>query len=205
VSTLHNQVYPIEAAADEASDPIALPQQQIFHASLTTTDDAVWTVFSNQLARIDPVSGTIAEAVPLDHGSDDVIGVGRDLWVVDQLGRTLYLHGPDAEELDSVELQITPDDVVAGPDGTLWVLNRSGGTLTEVDTEGQPSQPIRVGADPADIAVGADAVWVADRDGLTVQRIDPGLGQKDEPIRLPGPVAAIGVDPETGQVWAYLS
>jgi streptogramin lyase len=76
--------------------------------------------------------------------------------------------------------------------------------VTKVDSEGRPGQPIRVGADPTDIAVGPDAVWVADRTARTIQRIDPVLEQKDDPIRLPGPVAAIGVDQATGQVWAYL-
>jgi class 3 adenylate cyclase/streptogramin lyase len=204
VSTLNNEIYPVEAAADEASEAIALPPQQIFHASLTTTDDAVWTVFSNQLARIDPVRETISEPVELEHGGDDVIGVGRDLWIVDQLGRTLYQYGPDGAAIDTVELPITPDDVMAGPDGSLWVLNRSGGTVTKVDADGRLDQPIRVGADPTDVAVGPDAVWVADRAGRTIQRIDPTLGRPDEPIRLPGPVAAIGVDGASGEVWAFL-
>lgn len=205
VSTLDNFVYPIEAAADEASEAIALPLQQIFHASVTTTEDAVWVAYTNQLARIDPISETLSDPVHLSHGADDIIGAGRDLWVVDRLGRTLYRYDAGAHFIQSVELQITPDDVVAGPDGSLWVLNRSGGTVTRVDVEGRPGQPIRVGADPTDVAVGPDAVWVADRTARIIQRIDPGLEQKDEPIRLPGPVAAIGVDGATGEVWAYLN
>jgi class 3 adenylate cyclase/streptogramin lyase len=205
VSTLDNFVYPIEAAADEASEAIALPLQQIFHASVTTTEDAVWVAYTNQLARIDPIAQTLSDPVNLRHGADDIIGVGRDLWVVDQLGRTLYRYDADADLIQSLELQVTPDDVVAGPDGSLWVLNRSGGTVTRVDVEGRPGQPIRVGADPTDVAVGPDAVWIADHTARTIQRIDPRLEQKDEPIRLPGPVAAIGVDGATGEVWAYLN
>jgi hypothetical protein len=204
VATLNAVIVPVNAAAVEASAPIELSEGQVFHASITTTEDAVWTAFNNQLARIDPTHETISDPIPLEHGADDVVGVGPDMWVVDQLAGTLYLYGPNGEQIDSIELQFTPDDVVAGPDRTLWVLNRSGGTVTKIDSEGSLEQPIRVGADATDVAVGPDAVWVADRDGHTIQRIDPVLGQKDKPIRLPGPVAAIGVDQATGEVWAYL-
>jgi streptogramin lyase len=130
--------------------------------------------------------------------------VGRDVWVIDQLERTLYRYGPGGDQVDSVALNFTPDDVAAGSDGSLWVLNNPGGTLTKIDAEGELRQPIRVPADTSDVAVGPDAVWVADHGGRTIRRIDPELGQSDEPIAMPGPVAAIGVDQDTGEVWAFL-
>jgi class 3 adenylate cyclase/streptogramin lyase len=204
VATLDNEIYPIEAAADEASDAILLTRQQIFHASVTTTENAVWAAFTNQLARIDPLRGTIERPIAVAHGTDDIIGVDDEFWVVDRLAKVLYLYNAAGRQLDSVQLQATPDDVVAGPRGELWVLNRSGGTVTRVDPDGRAGQPIRVTADPSDLAAGPDAVWVADQDGRSIQRIDPSLEQKDDPIRLPGPVSAVGVDPETGEVWAYL-
>jgi class 3 adenylate cyclase/streptogramin lyase len=204
VATFNAVIVPVNAAAVEASAPIELPEGQVFHASITTTEEAVWTAFRNEIARIDPTHETISDPIPLEHGADDVLGVGPDMWIVDRLAKTLYLHGPDGEQLDSVELHFTPDDVVAGPDGSLWVLNRSGGTVTRVDTEGELGQPIRVGADATDVAVGPDGVWVADHEAHTIQRIDPELEQQDDPIRLPGPVEAIGVDDSSGEVWAYL-
>jgi class 3 adenylate cyclase/streptogramin lyase len=205
-ATLDNLVIAIDPADLETSDPIEVADRQVFHTSITTTTDAVWIAFSNELARIDPVTEVVSEPIDLSHGADDIVGVGNDVWVVDQLARRLYRYESNGEAVQpAVQLQVTPDDVVAGPDGALWVLNRSGGTVTRVDPESGPDQPIRVGADPSDLAVGPDAVWVADREGRTIQRIDPTLGQPDDPIRLPGPVAAIGVDPTNGEVWAYLS
>jgi class 3 adenylate cyclase len=205
VTTLYSLVVPINAATLESSPPIRLGDRaQIFHASITTTDDAVWTAFSNSIARIDPVSEEMTDPLDLEHGADDIIGVDRDLWIVDQLKRTLYRYGPDGEELDSVELPFTPNDIAAGPDGSLWVLNSSAGTVTRVDADGQVDESIRVGSDPTDVAVGPDAVWVADHEGQSIQRVNPNLGQPDPPIRLPGPVAAIGVDQESGEVWAFL-
>jgi streptogramin lyase len=135
---------------------------------------------------------------------DDLVGVGGDLWVVDQLGKTLYRYDTRGNPVDSVELQVTPDDVVAGPAGDLWVLNHAGGTVTQVRPDGDIDQPIRVGEDASDLAVGPDALWVATRGGRSIQRIDPALEQRDDPIPMPGPVAAVGVDPDTGKVWAYL-
>ena len=204
VATLNGQVVPVNAGTLEPSEPISFPRSG-FHVSVTTTDDVVWAGIGSTLYRIDPVREEVtSDPTDLVHPADDVVGMGGDVWVVDQLGRALYRYGPDGEQISSVTLQVTPNDVVAGPDGTLWVLNRSGGTVTKVDADGRPGQPIRVGSDPTDLAVGPDAVWVADHDARTIQRIDPGLERTDEPIRLPGPVEAIGVDQATGEVWAYL-
>lgn len=204
VATLNGQVVPVNAGTLEPSEPILFPRSG-FHVSVTTTDDAVWAGIGRTLYRIDPVREEVtSDPTDLAHPADDVVGMGRDVWVIDQLGRALYRYGPDGEQISSVTLQVTPNDVVAGPDGSLWVLNRSGGTVTRVDTQGGLGQPIRVGADATDLAVGPDGVWVADQEAHTIQRIDPELAQKDEPITLPGPVAAIAVDPATGEVWAYL-
>jgi class 3 adenylate cyclase/streptogramin lyase len=205
VASLNSDVYSINEASVEASDRIPLPvERQVLNLSIATTEDAVWVAFSSALARVDPVSEDISDPIELNHGADDVLGVGPDLWVVDELRRTLYRYGPDGREIDSVSLQFTPDDLAAGPNGSLWVLNTPGGTVTEIGPDGELQQPIRVGANPVDVAVVEGAVWVADREGQTVQRIDPTLEQKDPPIHLPGPVGAIGVDPATGEVWAFL-
>jgi streptogramin lyase len=204
VATLGPEIYPIEAAADEASDPISLPVRQVFHASVGTTEDAVWVAFNRQLARIDPVEGTIGKPIAAGHGADDIIGEKGGFWVVDRLARILYRYDLAGRQVDSVPLQFTPDHVVVGPDGDVWVLDRSGETVTVVRPDGEVGQAISVGEDPSDLAVGPDAIWVADREGRSIQRIDPVLKRKDDPIRLPGPVAAIGVDPDTDQVWAYL-
>jgi class 3 adenylate cyclase/streptogramin lyase len=204
VATLDEQVVPVNAGTLEASEPISFPRSG-FHVSVTTTDDAVWASIGSTLYRIDPVREEVtSDPTDLVHPADDVVGMGRDVWVVDQLGKTLHRYGPDGEQISSVTLQVTPNDVVAGSEGTLWVLNRSGGTVTKVDAEGGLGQPIRVGSDATDLAVGPNGVWVADHEAQTIQRIDPELEQTDDPIRLPGPVAAVGVDQATGEVWAYL-
>jgi class 3 adenylate cyclase/streptogramin lyase len=204
VATLDGDVVPVNAGTLETSEPISFPLSG-FHVSVTTTDDAVWAALGRTLYRIDPVLEQVSlEPIDLEHTADDVVGMGRDVWVVDELGRALHRYGPDGVRVDTVRLQVTPDDVVVGPDGQLWVLNSSGGTVTRVDPESGPGQPIRVGADPSDLAVGPDAVWVSDRDERMIQRIDPTLGRPDDPIRLPGPVAAIGVDQASGEIWAYI-
>jgi class 3 adenylate cyclase/streptogramin lyase len=204
VASLNGFMVSIDPATLETAEHVSLPGQGGFHTSVAVTEDLVWTGFQRHIAPIDPVTEELGEVILLHHSVDDLIGVGNDLWVVDQLGKTLYRYDDRGHFVDSVQLQLTPDDVVAGPEGDLWVLNRSGGTVTPVGSDGAVGQPIRVGEDPSDLAVGPDAVWVAHHDGRTLQRIDPVLGQKDVAIRLPGPVTAVGVDPVMGHVWAYL-
>jgi class 3 adenylate cyclase len=203
VATLTGGVFSVNPADLAPSDVLA--PETGFRTSVTTTDAAVWATATGRLLRIDPGDGTVSDPVTLDHGIDTIFGVGGDLWVADRLARILYRYDDDATQTASVVLQVTPDEVAAGPDASLWVLNRSGGTVTHVDPNGQAGDLIRVGSDPSDIAVGPDAVWVADHAGHTIQRIDPGTGQEDDPIRLPGPVVAIDVDQDTGLVWAYLA
>jgi class 3 adenylate cyclase len=205
VVSLHGFLVSIDPATLEPAQPLTLSEEgeQAFHFSVAVTEDRVWTGFRREIAPVDPIAEELGEAISLDHSVDDILGVGSDLWVVDQLGSTLFRYDHGGNFLDSVELQFTPDDVVAGPQGDLWVLNHSGGTVTRVGPDGEVGQPIRVGEDPSDLAVGSDAVWVASQGGRAIQRIDPTLGQPDVPIPMPGPVTAIGVDPDTGQVWAY--
>jgi class 3 adenylate cyclase/streptogramin lyase len=205
VATLGGSTFSVNPTDLAASDPLSVPASETFLTSITTTEDAVWAMTSRRLTRIDPRDGTISEPITLNHGADDITGAGTDVWVIDRLANTLHRYNDDGEHIDSVELQVTPDELAPGPDGSLWVLNRSGGTVTRVDQSGQAGDPIRVGADSSDIAVGPDAVWVADHAGRTIQRIDPGTEQRDDPIRLPGPVVAIDVDQNTGLVWAYLA
>jgi streptogramin lyase len=204
IVSLHDFIVSIDTATLEPAETVSLPEGEAFHYSVAVTQDRVWTGFGRSIAPVDPVTEELGAVIPLDHSVDDLVGVDGDLWVVDQLGKTLYRYDARGNPLDSVELQVTPDDVVAGPAGDLWVLNSSGGTVTHIGPDGEVGQPIRVGEDPSDLAVEPDALWVATQDGRTIQRIDPALGQRDKPIPMPGPVAALGVDPDTGEVWAYL-
>jgi streptogramin lyase len=173
---------------------------------IATTRQSVWVGYGAQVLEVDPQTGKRLTSLDLGHSVDQLVGAGDELWVVDSLARGLFLFDPgEGSVVQTIGLQVAPDDVEVGNDGRLWVLNRAGGILLPVTAAGDIGAPIPVGSDPSDVAVSGDTVWVADREQGAIKEIDPVLDEVERTVKVGGAPAALAVDPETGDVWVYLS
>ena len=81
------------------------------------------------------------------------------------------------------------------------MANQGDGTVDRIDavTGDVTKRGIQVGARPGGIAAGPDAVWVANGEDGTVQRIDPATCQPGGPVHVGAGPAGIAVTP--GAVW----
>lgn len=182
------------------------PTEPIFTVAVATTTDAVWVGFQHDLQEIDHRTGNKGKSVELDASIDGIVGTVQDLYVVDAFAKTLSRFSTaKARVTQTIELDVTPDDVIVDEDGTLWVLSGSDGALTKVDPSGDVGGPIPVGTNPSDVAAGPGAVWVSDEEEGLVTQVDAAAGVVTQTVDVGGPAQALAVDPETGDVWVYVA
>jgi hypothetical protein len=180
--------------------------EQISHFRVATTSDRVWVVVGSDLVGIEPLEGQVKEEIALAYAADDVVGVGKDLLITDELDDMVVRFDPQRQRAaETWRLQADPDVLARGPDGSVWVLNVGGGAVTSLGPSGSVGAPIRVGSHSSDIAVGPEAVWVSDIEGGVVRRIDPELARAVDQLPVRGRPAALAVDPVTGDLWVYLA
>lgn len=115
-------------------------------------------------------------------GGGKAVAVGEDaVWSVDTIGGSVIRSelGGESWDYDEIEVGEDPDDIVVG-EGAVWV-SLSDGTLARIDpasgdVEGRIDLlPDGEGQDDLALQVteGEGAVWVADRTGDRVFRVDP--------------------------------
>ena len=126
----------------------------------------------------DPATGTSERRT----GGGKAVAVGEGaVWSVDTIDGSVIRSELGGESWDSDEVQVgeDPDDVVVG-EGAAWV-SLSDGTLARIDPASGDVKG-RIGLLPGDeeaddlalqVAHGEGAVWVADRTGDRVFRVDP--------------------------------
>jgi class 3 adenylate cyclase len=183
-----------------------LPDVTGLDPQIAATNESVWVGYGDQLTEIDPQTGDLLQSVDLGQSIDLLESAGPTLWVVDSLARGLFLFDPtEGEIVETIGLQVAPDDLEIGPDGTLWILNQAGRIILPIDSSGDIGSPIPAGTDPTDIAVSDDSVWVADQEDGVIREVDPNLGEIRRTAPVGGSPIAIAVDPESGDVWVYLS
>jgi streptogramin lyase len=158
----------------------------------------------HELIRIDPVAAKVTDRIPLDLAVDRIAATPREVWIADRLEKTLGRFSPERLRIvETIPLQISPDDLAVGDADDIWIVNRDAGTVTPL-REGRAGNPIQVGSEPVDIAVGDDAVWVGDLENGTVTRIDRSFDRVEKVIEVGDLVQAVAVDPSTGDVWALV-
>ena len=149
-------------------------------ADVAVTPDAVW-VFDNvagEVARFDPITGrrTASTLVGRARYADLAVGLGA-VWLYRSDDGAVYRIDPDGGEITGrVEIGGAYAGLAAG-EGALWAVVGDGtgtGTLVQIDgLAARPvGTPVPLGDDPFDVDVGGGAVWVTQRSGGTVTRLE---------------------------------
>jgi outer membrane protein assembly factor BamB len=179
VGTGRGVVARIDLASDRVVAVIKLSPR--LPAGLAVAGDSVWVaVGGDGVARIEAATNRLLELIRLDFHAERVAVAGGGIWV----------GGPTTDPIVEMAGAVARIDAATGvvravvPTGLPVGLAAAAGAVvvTEPDTVGGALACIQPGATPAamtlqpalgELAVGGGAVWVADRRGSRVYRLDP--------------------------------
>ena len=136
--------------------------------------DAVWIAAGSEVRKIDPMTGEVLLAAPVET-SYIAVGAGA-VWVPSSTGVSRL--DPDTAHVDArIRLDTGVTEIaVSGED--VWVTDKEGGTLTRIDARtNEVVAVIATGSGAHGLVVDDDAVWVANYQDNTVSRVDPGTNE----------------------------
>jgi streptogramin lyase len=173
--------------------------------ALATGMGSVWVGSSTgDVLRIDPFANRVVHRFEVP-GDVDAMAVGNGyVWALDRLhGRVFRLAVEDGRVRVGGPFPGIFSEIDVGA-GTVWMLDAGAGAVVPLDERtGRPGPAIRVGERPVSLAFGSGAVWVADQGG-TLWRINPGT-RVPSPRRIGAPVATLGFDPSSQNLWLILA
>lgn len=143
--------------------------------------DGVWftSVDGNFVTHADFEARTIEE---VEVGtSPSGVAFGADaIWVANNDDATVSRIDPGTHRVvATIPVGTVGLGIPAFTHGLLWLPDFTAGTVHRIDptTNSPVGDPIAVGSGPFRLAVGSGSVWVANRDGTTISRVDAGSGQ----------------------------
>ena len=179
VATGRGAVARIDLASNRVAAVIKLLPES--PAGIAVAGDSVWVAAGGDgVARIEAATDRLLEIIRLDFHAERVAVAGGGIWV----------GGPTTDPIVEMAGAVARIDAATGrvreivPTGLPVGLSAAAGAVlvTEPDTVGGALECIQPGATPSgmtlqpalgELAVGGGAVWVADRRGSLVYRLDP--------------------------------
>ena len=124
---------------------------------------AVWAAdkFGNNVARIDPATGLVADTTPVGN-EPSAVAVGADaVWVADEFDDKVVRIDPATNSVTtSIPVGHSPTGIAVGL-GSVWVANSVDGTVSRIDPRTNTVvKTITVGGSPQAIAVGGGRLGV---------------------------------------------
>jgi YVTN family beta-propeller protein len=165
-------------------------------------DGSVWVTSpeGDVVYRVDPVTTTIVQAIPVGAGPSAITAAGPDLWVANTLDGTISRISAAADRVvQVVAVGAEPTGITAGG-GSIWVADASASTLSALNpVSGKVTATIPLASPPFGVAYGAGSVWITSPAGNSVTRVDPRSGQPGQQIPVGSGPAAITFG--AGSVW----
>ena len=149
--------------------------------------DAVWVPDADgAIARVDPRSYRIADAVPVGNNPTSIATGAGSVWVGDSIDNSVTRIDPAGANAVAPPTPVGqgPSAIAVG-EGAVWVANTQDDTVSRIDPRTAaviPDDP--GGARPTGIAAAGGAVWVANSLGGTVSRIDPEANRVETTIEV---------------------
>jgi YVTN family beta-propeller protein len=152
---------------------VALPGRP---GAAVAADGSVWVTSpeGNVVYRIDPVTATVVQTIPVGAGPSAITAAGPDIWVANTLDGTISRISAAADRVvQVVAVGAEPTGITAGG-GSIWVADSSASTLSALNpASGQLTATIPLASPPFGVAYGAGSVWVTSPAGNSVTRVDP--------------------------------
>ena len=152
--------------------------EDAFPSAIATGFGSVWItdVVSNTLIRMDEVTGTVTEEIPVGDSPTAVATGEGGVWVANYNDGTVTHVNPDTNSVvgQPIIVGARPGAIAAGLD-SVWVTRPSSDSVIRIDPlESEwTGEVFEVGDGPQGITVGAGSVWTADQGSDTVTRLTP--------------------------------
>jgi len=178
---------------------LALPDPP---GAAVAADGSVWVTSpeGNAVYRIDPVTASIVQTIPVGSGPSAITATGPDIWVANTLDGTVSRISAVANQVvQTVSVGTEPTGLASG-DGSVWVADAAASTLSALSpVSGQLTSTVALPSPPFGVTFGAGSVWVTSPQDNSVTRVDPRSGQ-------PGQQIPVGAGPTAitfgfGSVW----
>jgi DNA-binding beta-propeller fold protein YncE len=129
---------------------------------------------------------------------------GRSVWVANSLGQTLSAVDPASGTVTSSALLPHLPSALLWDGTSLWTANASStpGTVTQVSRDGEVLADIETGQGPASLAFDGARLWVGNREGRSLARIDTGQARLNGTLPLDGQPVALTFG--AGSLWVAL-
>jgi YVTN family beta-propeller protein len=164
-------------------------------------EGAVWTASaSGTLSRIDPVSRTIRQTIPVGNGPSGIAVGGGGVWLTNNFDGTVSWIRPQSNaEARRIPVGSHPTAVAYGL-GAVWVANSADRTLSRIDpSTGEVVATIQTNAVGRGVTVGGGSVWVTDEATRSLVQVDPATN--DVVSRTTVGAGPTGVVFGAGSVW----
>ena len=161
---------------------------------------AVWETdtANDLLLEVDPRTRSV-ERIPVGRGPTGVAVGDGEVWVANQLDRTVSEINPKALKRVAAFPVGNGASSLAWGDGSLWVANVTDDTVTRVDPGTGSVSTIPLAGQPGGIAVGDQGVWVASESTGQLLLIDPGSNRVTQAVEIGDQPAGVVVG--AGSVW----
>jgi DNA-binding beta-propeller fold protein YncE len=172
--------------------------------ALLLSDQSLWVAnfFGNnvtELAASDCTASQDSCGSSLGTYSVDELPValafdGQHVWAASSLKQSLSVLDPDTGQvLERYALPHVPSALL-WVDPYLWTANAIAGTVTKVSPDGHVESDTAIGEGPLALAFDGSSVWVANKEGKSLVRMDPSSSQVVDTIDLEGEPLAIVFD-----------
>jgi YVTN family beta-propeller protein len=139
-------------------------------------DGSVWVASAegNVVYRIDPVTASLVETIPVGGGPSAITASGPDIWVASALDGTISRISATTDQVvQTIPVGIEPTGITAGG-GAIWVADAAASTVSALSpVSGRPMSTIPLASAPFGVAFGAGSVWVTSPGTDSITRVDP--------------------------------
>jgi DNA-binding beta-propeller fold protein YncE len=172
--------------------------------ALLLSGDSLWVAnfFGNSVSKLAASGCATSQASCGDsigtYGVDELPVAlafdGQHLWAASSLKQSLSMMDPETGEVvASYALPHVPSALLCA-DSFLWTANAIAGTVTKVSPDGQVEADSPVGKGPLALAFDGSSLWVANKEGKSLVRMDPATSQVAGTIELKGEPLALNYD-----------